>query len=309
MSDADTGHVRDGVRARRAPAARIPMRRGSSWQAAWYRPSGGVGGVRSDAGPTCSWPSSPSGSPSDAHRSSCWSGSRSPTTSFAKAYRHTPTGRRRRDRHPVHLQPCRDHRERPLLPRRVPGAEAACLTETRGVDPEELAEPLYSHWEQDAADHLFAVAAGLDSMVLGETQIHAQVREALRRPRPKERRAPRCARSSTRPHGRAGGPAPKPRSAPHPTRSWRSGPIWRRKRSAISAGRHVVVVGAGRMAGLAVPHLHGRGVGSVRVLNRSLEHARALGRADRRRLRGSRTSPRPIAGRTWWSRRPAPRRR
>ena len=54
------------------------------------------------------------------------------------------------------------------------------LTETRGVSPDELAEPLYSHWEQDAADHLFAVASGLDSMVLGETQIHAQVREALR---------------------------------------------------------------------------------------------------------------------------------
>ena len=54
------------------------------------------------------------------------------------------------------------------------------LTETRGVAPDELAEPLYSHWEQDAADHLFGVASGLDSMVLGETQIHAQVREALR---------------------------------------------------------------------------------------------------------------------------------
>jgi glutamyl-tRNA reductase len=55
------------------------------------------------------------------------------------------------------------------------------LTETRGVGADELAEPLYSHWEQDAADHLFAVAAGLDSMVIGETQIHAQVRDALRR--------------------------------------------------------------------------------------------------------------------------------
>ncbi|HEX7248073.1 MAG TPA: glutamyl-tRNA reductase, partial [Actinomycetota bacterium] len=55
------------------------------------------------------------------------------------------------------------------------------LTETREVAAEELAEPLYSHWERDAAEHLFAVASGLDSMVLGETQIHAQVRDALRR--------------------------------------------------------------------------------------------------------------------------------
>ena len=55
------------------------------------------------------------------------------------------------------------------------------LTETRGVAAEELADPMYAQWERDAADHLFAVASGLDSMVLGETQIYAQVREALRR--------------------------------------------------------------------------------------------------------------------------------
>ena len=55
------------------------------------------------------------------------------------------------------------------------------LTETRHVATEELADPMYAHWERDAADHLFAVASGLDSMVLGETQIYAQVREALRR--------------------------------------------------------------------------------------------------------------------------------
>ena len=44
-------------------------------------------------------------------------------------------------------------------------------------------------------------------------------------------------------------------------------------------GRDVVVVGAGQMAALAVKHLHRRGVGPIRILNRSLEHARAL--ADR----------------------------
>ena len=36
------------------------------------------------------------------------------------------------------------------------------------------------------------------------------------------------------------------------------------------------MVGAGQMAGLAVKHLRGRGVGTIRVLNRSLERARAL---------------------------------
>ena len=38
------------------------------------------------------------------------------------------------------------------------------LTETRGVSAEELSEPLYSHWERDAAEHLFSVArrAGFD---------------------------------------------------------------------------------------------------------------------------------------------------
>src|SRR5439155_302735 len=55
------------------------------------------------------------------------------------------------------------------------------LVETRGIGYEELTDPLYAHWERDATDHLFSVAAGLDSMVLGETQIQRQVREALRR--------------------------------------------------------------------------------------------------------------------------------
>jgi glutamyl-tRNA reductase len=54
------------------------------------------------------------------------------------------------------------------------------LAETRTVAEAELAEGLYAHWERDAVEHLFSVAGGLDSMVLGETQIQAQVREALR---------------------------------------------------------------------------------------------------------------------------------
>ena len=150
------------------------------------------------------------------------------------------------------------------------------LTETRGVGPDELAEPLYSHWEQDAADHLFAVAAGLDSMVIGETQIHAQVRDALRRATREKASGP-VLTALFHAAGRAGRRARAETSlgaAPDAFVSLGAdiaseilGPL---------GGRRVVVVGAGQIAGIAVKHLRGRGVGDIRVLNRSAEHARAL---------------------------------
>ena len=49
-----------------------------------------------------------------------------------------------------------------------------------GKTPEEVLEHLYVHYDDGAVSHLFHVAAGLDSMVLGESQILGQTREALR---------------------------------------------------------------------------------------------------------------------------------
>ena len=49
-----------------------------------------------------------------------------------------------------------------------------------GKAPEEVLEHLYVHYDDGAVSHLFHVAAGLDSMVLGESQILGQTREALR---------------------------------------------------------------------------------------------------------------------------------
>ncbi|MBA2560550.1 MAG: glutamyl-tRNA reductase [Propionibacteriales bacterium] len=46
---------------------------------------------------------------------------------------------------------------------------------------EEVLGSLYVHYDEAAVAHLFAVATGLDSMVVGESQILGQVREALRR--------------------------------------------------------------------------------------------------------------------------------
>jgi glutamyl-tRNA reductase len=52
------------------------------------------------------------------------------------------------------------------------------LCETSGLSAEEITPHLYSQFDDDAVVHLFEVAAGIDSAVLGETEIVGQVREA-----------------------------------------------------------------------------------------------------------------------------------
>jgi glutamyl-tRNA reductase len=48
-----------------------------------------------------------------------------------------------------------------------------------GVALDALTTHLYVHYEDRAVQHLFAVAAGMDSMVVGEQQILGQLRAAL----------------------------------------------------------------------------------------------------------------------------------
>ena len=103
-----------------------------------------------------------------------------------------------------------------------------------GVDLETLTEHLYVHYEDRAVQHLFAVAAGLDSMVVGEQQILGQLRAAVNLAR-SERTVGRDARIGGR-RGAAGRQASALRDRHRPCR-----PIaWCRSVSA-SPKRHSVI--------------------------------------------------------------------
>jgi glutamyl-tRNA reductase len=54
------------------------------------------------------------------------------------------------------------------------------LAEQAGLMPDDLTDHLYSYYDEAAVTHLFGVAAGVDSVILGEGEILGQVREALK---------------------------------------------------------------------------------------------------------------------------------
>jgi len=150
------------------------------------------------------------------------------------------------------------------------------LCETRGVAADDLAQPLYSHYEDDAAEHLFGVAGGLDSMVLGEPQILSQVREAWRRA-DADRAAGRALGALFQAAARTG------RRVRSETSAGAAPDVFVSAGADLAAdalggldGRHAVVVGAGQMSALAVEHVRRRGVATVRILNRSPERTRTL---------------------------------
>jgi glutamyl-tRNA reductase len=54
------------------------------------------------------------------------------------------------------------------------------LAEQAGMPAADLSEHIYSYYDEAAIAHLFGVAAGVDSVILGEGQILGQVRDALK---------------------------------------------------------------------------------------------------------------------------------
>src|SRR5439155_4149901 len=150
------------------------------------------------------------------------------------------------------------------------------LAESRGVAPEELAGPLYSRYEDQAAEHLLSVAAGLDSMVTGEPQILSQVRQAYLSAESERAPGPVLAalfRQAIRTGRRARAETDIGAS---PAAFVEGGAELADRALGGLAGRSVLLVGAGRMGELALRHLLARDMGAVAVVSRSEEKAARL---------------------------------
>ena len=145
------------------------------------------------------------------------------------------------------------------------GADADAMREaaverprpTAGHAAERLEPLLYVHRGELAAHHLFAVAGGLDSMVPGEAQILAQIRDAYAVARTSGHDRPGL-QPALPPgaRGRASACATRRRSARAAPRWPRSPPSWCASGWVTAGGRRVLIVGAGKVAELVAANLH-----------------------------------------------------
>lgn len=146
----------------------------------------------------------------------------------------------------------------------------------KGVERDSLEQHSYWLTDDEAVWHLYRVASSLDSMVVGEAQILGQVREAYRAATEELCTGPilnRLFHTSLRVGKRV-------RSETGIGDSSLSVPRVAVKLAeevfGTLRGRKALVLGAGEMSELVVKHLKDRGIGELRIANRSAERAAAL---------------------------------
>jgi glutamyl-tRNA reductase len=156
------------------------------------------------------------------------------------------------------------------------------LARTAGLPFEELHRSLYVHHEARAVQHLFTVACGLDSMLVGEAQILGQVRQAYKIAR-EEASAGRGLSELMREALRVGKRAHSETGIDTAAASLVSvglrvaGEALAESGGAGSLqGARVLLIGAGSTSALAGSLLRKAGVGSIVVANRSPQNASRL---------------------------------
>lgn len=150
------------------------------------------------------------------------------------------------------------------------------LTAIKDIDTEAVRPNLYIHKQEKAVTHLFTVTAGLDSMILGETQILGQVKEAYAK-------ATEAGTVGSVFHALF-------RQAVTAAKRVQTETAINQNAASVSYAavelakkifgnlkdRTVMVLGAGKMSELTLRHVYDQGVKKVIVVNRTKERADKL---------------------------------
>ncbi|MFF9062670.1 glutamyl-tRNA reductase [Streptomyces sp. NPDC101213] len=153
------------------------------------------------------------------------------------------------------------------------------LAQHSGVSLEELTPYLYVHYEDRAVHHLFSVACGLDSMVVGEGQILGQIKDSLARAQELHTAGrllndlfQQALRVGKRAHSETGIDRAGQSLVTFGLEQLAAGgdvTAWAR-------GKRALVIGAGSMSSLAAATLARAGVAEIVVANRTFDRAERL---------------------------------
>ncbi|WP_026563406.1 glutamyl-tRNA reductase [Bacillus sp. UNC41MFS5] len=147
------------------------------------------------------------------------------------------------------------------------------LSEWFGIEQKEFSPFLFVYEDDGAIDHLFNVTCGLNSMVLGETQILGQVRTSFMLAQQEATTGTvfnhlfkQAITLAKRAHSETD------IGANAVSVSYAAVELAKKIFGSL-ANKHVLIFGAGKMGELAAQNLHGNGVKKVTVINRTYEKA------------------------------------
>jgi len=164
-------------------------------------------------------------------------------------------------------------------------AVGSFLSQVSGLSLEELGPHLFTYHHEEAVAHLLRVAAGLDSLVLGEGQILSQVKKMVRLGQEYHSVGPILNRllnqavstgKRVRTETNLGTGAVSISSAAVELAQLKVGQSRGLDELVSLEQQQVAVVGAGRMARLLLQHLQSKGCRGVVLLNRTVVRAEAL---------------------------------
>jgi glutamyl-tRNA reductase len=144
------------------------------------------------------------------------------------------------------------------------------------VSREEITDCIYTYEDEEAVNHLFMVSSSLDSMIVGESQILGQLKEAFRHAAEKKTSGLILNKLLHKSFSVAKRVRTETRIGANAVSISYAAVELGRKIFGDLKGKRVMLVGAGEMAELAAEHLVTQGIQEVVVANRTLERAMKL---------------------------------